>query len=180
MSVYVSVCLNHRFTTGTDTGAVKERPRWRAFQHKTQGHKDDEVHNNEINSNRLERKYQLHNFKPNGKKQDRRRNKCWNEIYEIYCWLRCRWGFIEESKKKKNVQSIDKEHMAHNKKIVRLKGLPFNLSLHTGQKTMRRHDRKFSQCYLKTGLVFGSAVQWTFMKHKQLCMTIIKLCLRVS
>lgn len=53
----MSVCLNHRFTTGTDTGAVKERPRWRAFQHKTQGHKEDEIHNNEINSNRQERKY---------------------------------------------------------------------------------------------------------------------------
>lgn len=55
--VCLCVCLNHRFTTGTDTGAVKERPRWRAFQHKTQGHEDDEIHNNEINSNRQEKKY---------------------------------------------------------------------------------------------------------------------------
>lgn len=57
MFLYVCVCPNHRFTTGTDTGAVKERPRWRAFQHKTQGHKDDEIHNNEVNSNTQERKY---------------------------------------------------------------------------------------------------------------------------
>lgn len=54
--VCLCVCLNHRFTTGTDTGAVKERPRWRAFQQKTQGHTDDEIHNNEINSNRQEKK----------------------------------------------------------------------------------------------------------------------------